>query len=97
MILSRDFLIAGIGTESNALAISSEANQNSLLPTFAAWIAELTMVRGSRVLCPGSPAKLNSDRIELVFRILESLLLIISMKNCLLKPSQMTLLLFAMS
>ena len=50
MILSMDFLMAGIGAESNALAMSSKANQNSLLLIFAACMAESTMVKGSKVL-----------------------------------------------
>ncbi len=36
LILWNDLCMAGIGTESKALAISKEANQNSLLSMFAA-------------------------------------------------------------
>jgi hypothetical protein len=81
LILSRDFLIADIGAESKAFAISREVNQNSLLKVFAACRAELTMVRGSIVLWPGSPAKLNSDRTLLSLRALVNLLLRVPVKT----------------
>ena len=75
-----DFLIASIGAESNALAMSREANQNSLLSTLAALIAESTIVSGSMVLWSGRPAKLNSERILLSFKDFVSLLLIMPVK-----------------
>ena len=49
-ILSRDFLIAGIGVKSKALVMSREENQNSFWLELVACKAEFTIVRGSMVL-----------------------------------------------
>src|SRR5581483_10407653 len=77
LILSRDFLMEGMGAESKAFAISKDANQNSLLLALAAFRAELTIVNGSMVLWLGRPAKLNSDKTLFDLRVLVNLLLII--------------------
>ena len=69
------------GTESKAFAILKKAIQMCLFRFLAILIEEDIMEKDSIVLCPGSLAKLASDRILLDLIVLASLLLMILVKT----------------
>ena len=81
LILSNAFLRLALFTKSKALEMSKEANHSSSFKIFDLSISFDTIAKGSIVLWPGSPVKLNSDRTLLSLRALVNLLLRVPVKT----------------